>query len=659
MSHVSPPTFSGEQKDYQAFWSEFKVIHDTTKYTDSNKLVYLRQAQKNPELRRQISQNIDNGDKYADVIAGFQQQFDRPREMHKIYVNQLMQIGQVKPTRSSIMSCATTLKSSMDGLIRLKQWDAASIYTSIVEDLLPEKLRIRWEDETITSKTVPPVEQMIAFLRTRAAQPQYAEKASANPSSEKKPFSRQKASGHTGSVHVASSQSNQTSSQQPEPQAPRPAAAGKSQYNKSKSSLYAPCRYTCPECSEAHYAYGCDLFKEKTTSQRKEFVQAHSLCSRCLKPEHSLQDCTNRYNCRICDGSHHVMLHTPERNHSSTPVSTGTVNTTCTTSSDSSFTKNKLMMTCEAEATGPTGKTMRVRALLDSGADVSSVTTKVAHLLNLKHLDTSVTVATFGSTKEQVCRAANFSLSSVHRKDWSHQVSAVIVDKITDNQPKQDASQVKNMVAVQGLTPADSQFHRPGRIDVLSGADVLPYVQTRSGPESSIMAVDTVFGHAFMGTYQSTAPEKPITANIQLASNQSVTTSDDSLSQAINKFWEVEEPPMEKQAFTAEEKRVQSEYALNHTFNPTVGKYEVVLPRKPEDLKLGESKSRALQRYYSNERALQRKGTWAKFQQVVQEYLDLDHARLCTPEELLLPASEAYYLPMHSVSKVSSSTTKL
>ena len=33
MSPVTPPTFSGKQKDWQAFWSEFKPIHETTKYT--------------------------------------------------------------------------------------------------------------------------------------------------------------------------------------------------------------------------------------------------------------------------------------------------------------------------------------------------------------------------------------------------------------------------------------------------------------------------------------------------------------------------------------------------------------------------------------------------------------------------------------------------
>ena len=44
---------------------------------------------------------------------------------------------------------------------------------------------------------------------------------------------------------------------------------------------------------------------------------------------------------------------------------------------------------------------------------------------------------------------------------------------------------------------------------------------------------------------------------------------------------------------------------------------------------------------------------------MVQEYLDLNHARPVTAAELLLPPGEVYYLPMHGVHKASSTTTKL
>ena len=659
MTPFNPPMFSGEQKDWTGFWSEFKPIHDTTHYTPSNKLSYLRQAQKDPVLRRQIGANIDNGDAYEDVIAGLREQYDRPRAMHKIYVNQLLEMGPIKPYKTSINSCLSTIKTTWDGLTRLGQCDASSIFTTFLEGLLPKDLKSKWEDETIKMKVVPELDQLVAFLKERSTQDQYADKGPPTPSySEKKYPSKNKSSGigSKGSVHVATSQPQQSSPAVAEPKAPKPAAQSKNMSNKSKPSLYP-----CIQSAVRHTMLTTvtSSRKEKTTSQRKEFVRVHSLCQKCLKPGHRVQECRNRNSCRVCEGEHHFLIHTTDRSNSNVPAAAGTVNHTSVTSSDNSFNRNKLMMTCEAVATGPTGKSMQVRALLDSGADVSSITTKVAAHLNLKKLNTTVAIATFGSNQEQVCSATNFTLSSLSRKDWSHQVSAVIIDHITDEHPKQDASQVKEMPAVKGLTPADPNFHRPGRIDVLLGADVLPYIQTRSGPESSIIAVETVFGHAFMGTYQSAGSEQPTKATIQVAISQPSPSQEDQLSSALTRFWEMEEPPSQKPAFTIEEKIVQAEYALTHSYDPIAEKYTVVLPRKPEELKLGESRSRALQRFHQAEKSLLRKGIWSTFQQVVQEYLDLDHARLCTPAELLLPPSESYHLPMHSVVKASSTTTKV
>ena len=105
---------------------------------------------------------------------------------------------------------------------------------------------------------------------------------------------------------------------------------------------------------------------------------------------------------------------------------------------------------------------------------------------------------------------------------------------------------------------------------------------------------------------------------------------------------------------------MQKHYMSTHRFLPNAGRYEVTLPRKQEAGVLGESKTMALQRFYSNERFLiLRKGHWAEFQKVVKEYLDLAHARQCTPEELSMASRQVYYMPMHCVRKASSTTTKL
>ena len=257
----------------------------------------------------------------------------------------------VKATRSSLMACATTLQSSIDGLTRIKQVDAHSIFTTMVESLLPEKVKNQWEEMTVDKKTVPPVEELIAFLRKRSAMPQYAVKytPSSNPSSERKPSKQQFR--HKGSVHVASSQPPQPPAQQPEP---KPSNQDKGQSYRNKSQSFPPCRYTCPGCNEAHYAYACKQFKEKTLPQRKEYVQANSLCCNCLKPGHSQADCRSRFTRQWCDGKHNTLLHSSEQASSTAPPTSGTVNTTSSHSSTDSFNQHKLMMTCLAVATGPT-----------------------------------------------------------------------------------------------------------------------------------------------------------------------------------------------------------------------------------------------------------------------------------------------------------------
>ena len=235
MLAIAPPTFSGQQRDWQAFWTAFRDVHECSKFSDSAKLSYLRQAQKDVPLYNQICQNVANGDSYEKVVAGLQDQFDRPREVHRIHVENVMKMQPVKATTSSLMACATTLQSSIDGLTRVKQADAHSIFTTMVEPLLPEKVKNQWEEITMDKKTVSPVEELIAFLRKRSAMPQYAEKSPSFTPSEKKPFKQQNR--HKGSVHVASSSPAQPPAQPPEP---KPSIQARMVVTEIKSNPFLP-----------------------------------------------------------------------------------------------------------------------------------------------------------------------------------------------------------------------------------------------------------------------------------------------------------------------------------------------------------------------------------------------------------------------------------
>ena len=652
----SAPTFSGDQKDYQSFWAEFKQIHETLRFSDAAKLAYLKQGQQDADIKRRIAENIENGDKYTDVVEKFRKQFDRPRQMHKIHVKNIVQLASVKPYRSSILDCVNTINSAINGMKRLGQCDVESVLTSIVEDLLPAQLKARWSDVTLGEKKVPPIAKLIAFLEERADQPQYMDKVQGPTvwNAEKKSFNKPKVNPKKGTVNVNVTQPLLPHPQHVESQPVRSSNQDRVQ-SRTGQGLSYPIKYACPDCSEAHYAFSCPRFKEKTISQRKAFVSSHSLCFKCLKPGHGVGECRNRVNCRICEGRHNVMLHPTEGENHSPPASV-TINTVHSQGSQHSFSKKKLLQTCEIEATGPTGRKLRVRAFIDEGADSSSITTRASKILQLKPLKQSVEVSAFGGAMNQSCQIANFTISSYKNKNWSLPVSALIVDKIMGLQPRQGAEQIKRMVEEQGLQPADPNFDKPGTIDVLLGADVIPFIQSPEGAHNSVIAKD----HVFLGTYDSVPEVIPVVSSIQIVNTRVAASQEkDDLSQAVKQFWEVEEPLERQQLLSAEEKRVQEHYNHTHTFIPTAGRYQVTLPRLVDRGGLGESRNMALQRFYTNEKALLRKGTWPEFQKVVAEYLELAHARPCTPVESAMAPGGVYYMPMHSVSKITSSTTRL
>ena len=109
---------------------------------------------------------------------------------------------------------------------------------------------------------------------------------------------------------------------------------------------------------------------------------------------------------------------------------------------------------------------------------------------------------------------------------------------------------------------------------------------------------------------------------------------------------------------TTDEQRAIAHFKDTYVRDPD-GRYRVQLPRKDPLPVLGASRHTAHKRYEQNERSLKRKGTLDAFNTAVAEYEDLGHAEPVPAEDLDKDVSSTFYLPMHGVSKSSSTTTKL
>ena len=168
-------------------------------------------------------------------------------------------------------------------------------------------------------------------------------------------------------------------------------------------------------------------------------------------------------------------------------------------------------------------------------------------------------------------------------------------------------------------------------------------------PPGSPSAFETSFGWVIAGAIRSGQ------LSMQLVSHHtSVLTGDD----LLRKFWEIEELNTTCPILSAEEQSVVTHFHCMHRRDER-GRFIIPLPRNPEAKPLGESRSLAVQRFFSLERSLRFKNRFQEFSDVIQEHFDMGHTEPLPEAEHKKPHQEIFYLPMHAVVKESSTTTKV
>ncbi|XP_029054346.2 uncharacterized protein LOC114881672 [Osmia bicornis bicornis] len=121
----------------------------------------------------------------------------------------------------------------------------------------------------------------------------------------------------------------------------------------------------------------------------------------------------------------------------------------------------------------------------------------------------------------------------------------------------------------------------------------------------------------------------------------------------LQRFWEVEEGPREQ--YPSSEERECEDYFVKTVQRDESGRYMVALPFNEKKDKLGESRSRALNRLFYLERKLERNPDLKEqYTAVIDEYFALGH--MAQVEKFDAPG---FYLPHDAVIKLSSATTKV
>ncbi len=224
-----------------------------------------------------------------------------------------------------------------------------------------------------------------------------------------------------------------------------------------------------------------------------------------------------------------------------------------------------------------------------------------------------------------------------------------IIPKLKSSQPPHCKDAILEEPSIKDLKLADPELGGP--LDIIICSVDRCKCLTKDFhfiPEAKLAITKTIFGWTITGPLKNDSSTS--TTPLLIAQPK-----EDPLQKSLERLWELDQVP-EASSFTQEETTFMQHFQDTHRREPN-GRYVVKLPRICNPPEIGDSRSRAVQRFQQNEKSLRRKKKLKDFNLVLNEYLDLDHAELVPPSEKANTLS--YYLPVHGVLKDSSTTTKV
>ncbi len=155
---------------------------------------------------------------------------------------------------------------------------------------------------------------------------------------------------------------------------------------------------SCGFCKKVvHQLFLCPEFKKADMDVRQDYVKTHKLCKNCLRSGHTVSQCHSTRVCRTCEGNHHTLLHyskpTQQQSIQQQSVQQQPVQqqprqqqpaaSTPQSASTASAPNSSLLPTTHIKLENGNKRTV-VRALLNSGASLNLMSTRIARQLGME-----------------------------------------------------------------------------------------------------------------------------------------------------------------------------------------------------------------------------------------------------------------------------------
>ena len=411
--------------------------------------------------------------------------------------------------------------------------------------------------------------------------------------------------------------------------------------------------HSCIFCEKDHSSAKCT--KKLSPEERRKRIAAENGCLRCLRRNHDVKKCRAKVeNCSNCAGRHSKLVCLKRETLASAALEVEGATASCASAGVGQPTETLLQTAYAWLVNG--NKKILARVLLDSGSQVSLVSSKVAKILGLPKIASNP--VTLNGVAGQ--RSHNKEIETVKIKVRSRFTGSEI-----------DISCLSVPIVIKGSLPLASvpdgfrpiaDFKEPGfpdEIDLLIGADWLHLIYSGMYRKAgNLTAVPTKLGWVFWGIN----PVKSIQCSvitsmgiIQVRNNRPHAAPERQASQqeleGLEFLWNTELLGIEN---SSPDETKSSALEMERWFEDSVqvdpdGRYIVSLPFKDNIQALGDNQKLACSRLVAFLKANARKPhILAAVDREIQKGIDDGHIELAEPR---YPGQPAHYLPLLAVAK--------
>lgn len=704
------PPFSGSLIEWESFYQLFEaLIENDNSLSEVQKLVYLRTYLLG-EPHHLISNLKLIGSNFHVALATLKERYANQLNIIYAHIKNLLNVPSIgKCNANSLRDFITCIKQNCEGLRNLQvdvdAWELILVY--IFSEKLDPGTRKSYDFELKVGDR-PTLKGFLQFLDNKCMVLERSVVPDLNNST-KRVYK------HPQFTHVIQNNSQGRT---------QPSSTHGKQFQQQVNCLY--CKLS------GHKIYKCGKFTNLPHSDKLKFVKFQKLCFNCLASQHQSSDCQSQ-GCFICKQRHHTLLHherqrtmfhgqgEPHSSYSLSPPNTVTNNNIhrsnsytrsnngargntnhlisdipysnnsstenppdATTTSQHTLLSNTsnsavastevLLATAQVKVCSVENKPLYVRAVLDSCSTVSLISTRLIQALGLTTTHGNIQIAGIHGITTQTKKTINLSIYSTAKPNWNVNTSFWVLDKITENIPQFNIR--KDMISIPDACHlADPNFHIPGQIDILLGADVyysIVYGTPSRIPGNLLYLIETHFGHIISGP----VPSQNIIYNSKHFSHCTSHPEADVLSnrncfliqgtqvdQLIENFWFIEHIPdsNQKRLLTPDEQLSEDLFVKSiTTLKDNSLQVDLPLKSSKEHLKLGGSFMQATKRFYCLEKRFkQNPHLFRDYKAFIDEYVSLGHGKY-VPLSLVNELGEnKYFIPHHCIIRDDHTTTKL